>query len=192
MRSAAVVEQHLGDPEGVVHVALPDEEVGADDGGAPFPHVLRARQLVEDVARFVGQVAADYVRAGHIDQVPVVDPVRAPHVEVEQFLLAAFRHPLAPDLLVHDAEAAGAHLVDRALEQLLDLVGGHPDELLGEREDLPHAHADELVALALLPLAQLEVPPVLFALLRRTVRVQSFGEPLRVGVLCHPRPPRFP
>src|SRR5918994_1407519 len=186
-----VVEQHLGDPEGVVHIAVPDEEVGADDGGAAFPHVLGARQLVEDLARFVGQVAADDVRAGHVDQVPVVDPVRASQVEVEQLLPAAFWRPFASGLLVHDAEAAGAHLVDRALEQLLDLVRRHLDELLGEREDLPHAHADELVALAVLSLAQLEVPPVLLALLRRTVRVQPLDEPLRVVVLWHPGPPLY-
>jgi len=68
--------------------------------------------------------------------------------------------------------------VDGALEQLLDLAGRHLDELLGEREDLPHADANKVVALS-----GLEVTLVLLSLLRRTVHFQLFDKSLCRG--CH-------
>jgi hypothetical protein len=75
--------------------------------------------------------------------------------------------------------------VDGALEQLLDLAGRHLDELLGEREDLPHAHANKFVALSVLALAGLEVTLVLLSLLRRTVRFQLFDKSLCRGCRRH-------
>jgi hypothetical protein len=92
-------------------------------------------------------------------------------VEVEQLLPAAFGGPLTPPLLVHDAHRADTRLVSRAPEQLLDLLGRHLYEPLGEREDLPHAHPYELVAIAILAIAGLEVSLVLLPPLRRAVRL---------------------
>jgi hypothetical protein len=83
-----VAEQHLGDLERVGQISLPDEVGGGDDGGAPFPHVFRARQLVEGVTRLVEEVAADHVRGAEVHQVPVVNAVRAPQVQLEQLLPA--------------------------------------------------------------------------------------------------------
>ena len=65
--------------------------------------------------------------------------------------------------------------MDGALEQLLDLSGGISMNSLGEREDLPHAHADELVAFAVRPLPVLKYRRY-FSLLRRTVRFKLFDK----------------
>jgi hypothetical protein len=126
---------------------------------------------VEDVARLVEEVASDHVGGTEVDQIPVVDPVRAPQVQVEQLLPAYFGRLLAAALLVHDAQRPGPYLVDGAFEQFLDLFWRHVDELSGEREDLAHTHPDEHVALAVLTFAGLEEPPILFAFLWRTVRL---------------------
>jgi hypothetical protein len=166
-----VLEQHLGDLERVGHVALPDEVGGADDSGAALPHVPGARQPVQEIARLVEQVASDDVGGAEVDQVPIVDPVRAPQIQIEQLLPAAFRRLVAAALLVHDAQSTCPSLVDGAFEQLLDLFWRHVDELFGEREDLAHTHPDEHVALAVLTFAGFEVPPIFFAFLWRTVRL---------------------
>ena len=178
-----VAEQDLGDLERVVHVALPDEIGGTDDGGAAFPHAFGARQLPQNAARLVEQVAADHVRRAEVDQVPIVDLVDAPQVQVEQLLPAAsgvlLLRPCLSMMLAPPARTSWTG----PLEQLLDLAGQHLDELLGEREDLPHAHANKLVAFAVLALAGLEVTLVLLSLLRRTVRLQLFDKSLCRGVV---------
>jgi hypothetical protein len=69
--------------------------------------------------------------------------------------------------------------VDRAVQELLELGRRQLDELLGEREHLPHPHADEPVA----AFASLEGALVLAKLVRRTVRRQPLDEPVR-GELC--------
>ncbi len=60
------MEEHLGDLEGVGHIALPDEVGRADDGRAALPDVCGTRQLVQDVARLVEQVTADDKRTAHV------------------------------------------------------------------------------------------------------------------------------
>src|ERR687897_1473763 len=102
-----IVQQDFGDLERVGHVTLPDEVGGGDDGGPALPQAFGARQLVQDIARFVGEVASDHVWSGEVDKVPVVDPVRAPQVEFEKRLPTAFGRLLAAALLVHDARRAG-------------------------------------------------------------------------------------
>src|SRR5215218_6955528 len=152
-----VLEQHAGDLERVGNVTLPYEVGGTNDGCAPFPYALGARQFVEYIARLIEQVAADHVWGTDIDQVPVVDLVRTPQIEIEQLLSARFWRSLAAGLFIHDAQAAGPHFVDGTLEQLLDLFGRHPDELFGKPEDPAHAHPHKLMALAILAFASLDV-----------------------------------
>jgi hypothetical protein len=143
-----VSDQDFGDAEGVGGVTLANQVQGADDRRPPLPGIVRASEPVEDIPRSVSEIAADNLRSRDIEQIPVVDPIAASQVKAKQLLAALLARPLAPRLLVHDAEGAGPYLVDRALEQLLDLGRRHVDELLGEREHLAHAHAGELVALA--------------------------------------------
>jgi hypothetical protein len=57
-----VVEEELGDREGVVDVPLPDHVGRRIERRASLPHVLRARELVQRRAVAVGQVAADHER----------------------------------------------------------------------------------------------------------------------------------
>jgi len=42
-----VIDEQLGDGEGVVELAAPDEGPGGRDGGAAFPHRFGAGQVVE-------------------------------------------------------------------------------------------------------------------------------------------------
>ena len=84
-----VSKQHPSDLKGIGYVALPDEIGGADDGDATFPHVFGGRQLPQNVARFIEQVAADYVWSAEVDEIPVVDPICAPQVQVEKLLYSA-------------------------------------------------------------------------------------------------------
>jgi hypothetical protein len=58
--------------------------------------------------------------------------------------------------------------VDRAFGQFLNFVGRHFDELYSQRETLAHAHADELVAVAVLALTRFEVMLSLLEFRRRT------------------------
>lgn len=62
-----VVDEDLGDCEGVVEIALADEAHGAEHGDAAVPEVFGASEFVEDVARLVGEVAAD---GGHVRVCP--------------------------------------------------------------------------------------------------------------------------
>jgi len=48
-----VFQQNLSDFESVGYVALPDKIISADNGGAAFPNILRARQPVQNIARFI-------------------------------------------------------------------------------------------------------------------------------------------
>jgi len=94
---------------------------------------------------------------GQVYQTPIVDAAHAPEVQRIEFLAAARGRLLGARLLVHDAARARPHLVDRAIEQLLDFARRHIHKGLAEREHLAHAHAHELVARAVLTRAGLEV-----------------------------------
>jgi hypothetical protein len=61
-----------------------DEEPGRHDRGAALARALGLRELVQHVARLVGQPAADDVRRGAIDEIPVVDAVVPAQVEIVQ------------------------------------------------------------------------------------------------------------
>jgi len=114
-------------------------------------------KVVEHIARLVDQVAPDHLPGTQVDEVPVVDPVHAPQVELEELFPSTIGRPLARRLLGHDLDAAGANLVDRTREQRLDLAERHLLELVAEREDLAHSHPNERVALAVLPISRLEI-----------------------------------
>jgi hypothetical protein len=76
--------------------------------------------------------------------------------------------------------------VDGAGQQLVDLLGWQVDELLGQLEDVAHAHAEDHVSGALGTLAGVEVPPKLVALHRRATRFESCQERLGGGLRRHP------
>ncbi len=143
-----VIHQDFRDLEGVGCVALPNEEIGADNGGAALPRVLGTRELVHNIAGFVIQITADNVGRGHIDQVPSVDAIVAPDIKIGQLFSPALRRLSAARLLVHNAQPADPDLMDRALEQFLNFAGRQINVGFGQREDLPHAHAEEFVAFA--------------------------------------------
>lgn len=155
-----VIDQLFGEGECVGGVAVADEVECGVEGGAAFPDVGGLRELMEDGARLawgVREVAADDVDRAEVDEVPAVDAVVAAEIKVVQ-LAAAVRGGLLPRrLLVHDADRAGAGLVDVALEEAFDLVEREVDELLREVEDVALADANEVVACAVLAVAGLEV-----------------------------------
>ena len=133
------MDQRLGDPIRVVELAAPDEREGAEDGRPPLHRLRRARQTIEDVPRLVDEVHAHDVDRAAIDEIPRVDPVVSPDVQVEQLAPPVGRRLLAARLPVHDADRADADGVIVALEQPLDLGGRHGLELERQLEDLAHA-----------------------------------------------------
>jgi len=48
-----VFQQNLSDFESVSYVALLEKIVSADNGSAAFPNILRTRQPVQNIARFI-------------------------------------------------------------------------------------------------------------------------------------------
>ena len=98
-------------------------------------------QLVQDVTRLVDEVLADDPDRAAIDEIPRVDPIVTPQVQLEELALAFGRCLSVPRLEVHDAYRADADRVDRALQQALDLCGGHVLALAGKTEDLAHPDA---------------------------------------------------
>lgn len=54
--------EEVADGKGVVKVALSDEVVGGNDGGAALVPMRRLRQLVKRVPRSVEEIAAHDVR----------------------------------------------------------------------------------------------------------------------------------
>ena len=79
-----VIGKDVGDGERVVEIVLPDEEVGGHDRRAPLPPVGGSGKDVQRIAWLVGEVPTDHVRSGAIDQVPRVDAIVAPQVELVQ------------------------------------------------------------------------------------------------------------
>src|SRR6266508_1604099 len=65
--------------------------------------------------------------------------------------------------------------MDRTLKQFLNFIERHLDELFREGEDLPHADADELVALSML---RFEITQTLLSFSRRTKLLQPSNEVL--------------
>src|SRR5215207_4285974 len=153
------MEQDLGELEGVVQVTGSYQRQRGEHGDTSFPPPRRVSQLVEDVTRLVQQVAADDLVGADVDQIPVVDAVGASQVELAELLASVVGGLAAGGLLAHDAEPTGPCLVDRAGQQLVDLVGWQVDELLGQPEHLAHAHADELLSCAVGALVGGEVAP---------------------------------
>src|SRR6218665_3601568 len=133
---------------------------------------------MEKIMRLPHQPRTHHEPGGEIDQVPVVDPVVPPHVELVEFRLAGLARPLLPILVGHQPHGPGPCLMDVAFHQPLDLGRRHVDEFPGQVEHQPHAHADEAVALAILALAELEVAMDLFELLVRLQTVQPGDETL--------------
>src|SRR5687768_10753621 len=119
------MQQHLGQQERIVQVALAQEVGGCGDGGAASPGVRRRGELAEDVTGFVCQVAADDIRRRQVDQVPVVDAIETANVEVEQVFAPRVWYAFGPRLLVHDAHRADTRVVEGAIKQLLNLIEGH-------------------------------------------------------------------
>jgi len=67
---------------------------------------------VADVAGLVGEIAADHLVRGEVNQVPVVNPVMAFYVKLVQFFEATFGRLFAGGLFAHDTAAAGPRFVD--------------------------------------------------------------------------------
>ena len=139
-----VARQDFGNAEGVVEIVLPYEEIGGDDGRAALAWIGGAGELVENFARLAREIAAHHIRRAAVNQVPGVNPVVAPDVEIEHLLAAGIGCRLGAGLPVHDADGAHAHLMERAVEQLFDFRWRHVGEFLGQGKDLSHRDASGL------------------------------------------------
>ena len=165
-----VVQEDVGDGEGVRELPVADEGHGADDADALLPERLAvACQLVQEAAVLVQEPFPEEGVAAQVHQVPVVDAVGVGEVEVDARLA---EWPMPKDL---------DQCQQRRQPQFVILAG---DALLQFGESrLPPAFLDhcprhgyldsqELVPLAVLPRPGLEKP-------------RQAGHMPRVGLLQH-------
>ena len=131
-----VVRQDRADPEGVLEVVLPDEEVGGHDRRPPLHRPGRPRQLVQRLSRPIPEVAADDIRRSAIDEAPVVDVLVVVHVELVQLEPPIRGGLLGPGLEVHDADGAQADLEDGVVQELRISAGSIGVIRLGQREQV--------------------------------------------------------
>ena len=80
-----------------------------------------------------------------IDEIPRIDPVVAPQVQLEQLALPVGRSLPVACLEIHDAHRADANGMDRAVEQSLDLGRRHLHAFFRKGEDLAHPDAAVIV-----------------------------------------------
>ena len=79
-----VVQEDVGDGEGVGELAGADEGHGADDADALFPEgAAVAGEVVEEGAVFVEEPLPEQGIAAEVDEVPVVDAVDVGEVEID-------------------------------------------------------------------------------------------------------------
>ena len=84
-----IFNQEFGDSECIIHFTLSEKREGADNSRAAFPGVLRASQLVQNLAWFIKikKVFANHLVSSKINQVPVIDSIVAPQVQIVEFLV---------------------------------------------------------------------------------------------------------
>src|SRR5258705_9127570 len=117
-------------------------------------HIFLERANLYKISRgLIKQIAADYVWSAAINQVPVVNATMSPHIKIEQLLSARFGRFFVTSLPIHNANRSRPYLVDRTIEQFLNLFKRHVNELFCKRKDLPHAHTNKLITLAVLAFA---------------------------------------
>jgi hypothetical protein len=144
-----VLGEDLGEREGVVELAPADEVKGGEHRYPPLPPIVRAREPEQDISVLVGQVSADDVVGADVDEVPGVDAVGPPQVQLVELVLSGRGGARSRRLLSHHADRADPRLVGGLLEELLDLLGGHLDIPCSERDDLAHPNAPTLGTLGL-------------------------------------------
>ena len=120
-----VVGEPVRDAIRVVELPGADEGVRAQDRGPSLHRSLGPGQSVEDVAGLVAQVFADDPDRGPIHEVPGIDPVVPPDVELEQLATTVLGRPTVARLPIHDAHGADPDVVVGALQQQLDLRWRH-------------------------------------------------------------------
>ena len=116
-----------------------------DDGDALAPEAAGVRPLVKEGA--VGEPGAEYLVAGEVDEVPVVEGVDVVDVEAGALvpLFPAFRFFETEN---EDEEGGESCLVDGGGEELADGGKGGLPVAFRDFSGDGHGHADEEVALA--------------------------------------------
>ena len=83
-----MMEEDVGDGEGVFQLAVPDERHGADDADALLPEVFSVLgQIIKQLPVLVQQPHPQQGIAAQVHQVPVVDAVGVGEVEIDAILL---------------------------------------------------------------------------------------------------------
>ena len=99
-----VVQEDVGDGEGVRELPVADEGHGADDADALLPEGLAvSREVVEEGAVAVEEPFAEERVAAEVHEVPVVDAVGVIQIEVDALLLERRRLFGVPEDL-HEGE----------------------------------------------------------------------------------------
>jgi len=153
-----VVQEDVGDGEGVRELAVADEGHGADDADALLPDCFAiAREVVEEGAVAVEEPFAEERVAGEVDEVPVVDAVGVIQIEFDALLLLDRRLLRVPEDL-HEGEQGGeAQLVVLAGDAFFEVVETRlPPAFADDRARHGNLDSQELVALAVLAGAGLE------------------------------------
>lgn len=143
-----VIEQDLGDGEGVEGFGLLDVVEGGDHGDAAFPEDGGAGEFGEEGFVAAGEVVADEMLGTDVDQVPVVDAMGVFQIKVvEFFLVGLIGGVIAGD---EDEEGGEAEFVFGAVEEVFDFLKGEVGEFFGELALLGEGEAQEEVAFAVL------------------------------------------
>jgi hypothetical protein len=133
-----VVGEEVADGERVIEVVVPNEEVCRYDRRTPFPPLGGSGEVIQRFARLVGEIPPDYVWSSAVDQVPGVDQVVTPYIELVQLPTTRLRCAAPAGLEVHDTDCSDSRLVIGDPKQGIDLGGRHPGEFLGQGENEPH------------------------------------------------------
>ena len=149
-----VVEQQVGQSQGIVEVTAANPLPGGDDGDTLFPKLWALSQTVERGMVAVFEIAPYDLRGREVYQVPVVDTSGVGQIGVVQGRALGFVGFL--ELLDHAEESCHAQLVHRTMQQSGEFGKWSVEVLLGDTSCDRNGHPDENIVFAIFSLSGFE------------------------------------
>ena len=148
-----MMQQDVGDGVGVVETAVTQELHGADNAYALVPHRLAVTgQVVKQRGILIQQPTAQQLVARQVDKVPVVDGVQMRKVEINAGLLLLGVLPGMLELLYQHQQCCQPYLMPLGGQTLFQFgEGALTPQRFHHLSRHRHLHAQETVALAVLP-----------------------------------------
>jgi len=76
-----VTDEQLGNRERIIEAVVSDEMLRRDHRDPPLPERLRFREPSQNGPIAIGEMRADDLRRGAVDEIPVIDPARVSQVQ---------------------------------------------------------------------------------------------------------------